>query len=344
MRSNLIRLFFAAVLFACLSFSVSAQSVGVFQGTVKDKTTGQVIQGAVVTIEGIDMKRKYEVKTDKKGRFVHAGIPLSGRYKIVVRAEGYQPDGLKEAKPGYNMQDELGIKDFNLQPGQANAKLDFEMTAEEKAKAQKEFEEAKKKQADVSAVKQFFDQGIAAAQLGQYEQAIELFKQAAEKGPDQPAVWANLASAYSKLKQYDQSIEAYNKAIALKPEEAGFYQNLGTVYAEKGDMVKSKELYEKAASLAAASADPKSAAVHYYNIGVTYINSGNAPDAETALRKALEFDPDHAEAHYQLALTLLNDPAKMNDGLTHLKKYVELAPNGPNAEVAKELIKQLGGK
>jgi len=343
MRSNLIRCFFATVIFASLAFSVSAQTVGVFQGIVTDKTTGQVIQGAVITIEGIDMRRKYEVKTDKKGRFVHAGIPLTGRYKLIVRKEGYQPDGEREAKPGFNMADESGIKNFALVPGQAGGKLDFEMTPEEKAKQEKERQEGQKKQADIAVLKQFFDQGVAAAQIGQYEQAIELFKQAAEKGPDQPAVWANLASAYSKLKQFDPAIEAYNKAIALKADEPSFYQNLGTIYSEKGDIPKSKELYEKAAALAVAL-DPKSAATQYYNIGVTYINSGSTAEAETALRKALEYDANHPEAHYQLALTLLGDTAKTPEAIDHLKKYIEVAPNGPNAEVAKELIKQLGGK
>src|SRR4030042_6409244 len=193
MVSNLNRWFFSLFLFACFSVSILAQSEGVFQGGVKDKTTGQAIQGAVVTFEGIDMKRKYEVKTDKNGRFVHAGIPLGGRYKIIVRKEGYQPAGDREAKPGYNMSDESGIRNYDLVPGQAAENLDFEMTPEEKAKLEKESQDWTKKQVDLAVLKQFFDQGVATAQLGQHEQAIELFKQAAEKGPDQPAVWANMA-------------------------------------------------------------------------------------------------------------------------------------------------------
>jgi hypothetical protein len=34
----------------------------------------------------------------------------------------------------------------------------------------------------------------------------------------------------------------------------------------------------------------------------------------------------------------------MADAVTHLKEYLKLAPNGENAEVAKQLVDQLGKK
>ncbi len=177
---------------------------------------------------------------------------------------------------------------------------------------------------------------------GQHEQAIEQFKKAAEVDPGQPAVWANMGSSYNQLKQYDLAIEAYNKAIELKPNDPGLFQNLAGVYSSSGNIEKSKEMYEKAAGLAAAT-DPKTAAVQYYNMGVTYINTGKSAEAEEALNKCLQMDPNYAEAHYQLGLTQLG-LNKMDDAVTHLKKYLELAPSGDNAEVAKQLVDSLTKK
>ncbi|RPI20166.1 MAG: tetratricopeptide repeat protein [Acidobacteria bacterium] len=331
---------FSVLLLSFWTVPLFAQ-IGVFQGVVKDKTTGQPIKDVIITIEGVDVKRKYELKTDKNGKYIHAGIPLQGTYQITAKKEGYQSDGVRPAKPGFGVDDRRGIIPFDLVPGQSG-KVAFEMSEDEKAKIRKDAEEAKKKQAGVEELKKFFDEGIQLSKAGQHEQAIEAFKKAAEKDADQPAVWANMGSSYGKLKQYDQAIDSYNKAIALKPDDSALYQNLGSIYSETGNLDKSKEMYEKAASLATAL-DPKAAATQYYNIGVTYINSGKNAEAAEALLKALEVDPNHAEAHYQLGLTQIGLD-KMADAVTHLKKYLELAPTGENAEVAKQLVDQLGKK
>ncbi len=331
---------FSVLLLSMWTVPLFAQ-IGVFQGVVKDKSTGQPIKDVVITIEGVDVKRHYELKTDKNGKYIHAGIPLQGAYQITAKKEGYQSDGVRPVRAGFGVDDQRGMINFDLIPGQSG-KVAFEMTQDEKAKIAKDVEEAKKKQAGAEELKKFFDEGIQLSKAGQHEQAIESFKKAAEKDPDQPAVWANMGSSYAKLKQYEPAIEAYNKAIVLKPDDSALYQNLGSVYSESGNLEKSKEMYEKAASLAA-TLDPKTAATQYYNIGVTYINSGKNAEAETALLKAIEIDPTHAEAHYQLGLTQIGLD-KMADAVTHLKEYLKLAPNGENAEVAKQLVDQLGKK
>jgi tetratricopeptide (TPR) repeat protein len=76
-------------------------------------------------------------------------------------------------------------------------------------------------------------------------------------------------------------------------------------------------------------------------MGVTFINSGKSEEAIEALNKALEADPGYADAHYQLGISMLGT-GQMEESADHLKKYLELAPQGPNAEVAKQLVEQLG--
>ncbi len=329
-----------AVFFALSAGVPAFAQIGIFQGVVTD-ANGQPIQGATVTIEGMEIKRSYKLTTDKKGKYIHAGIPLQGTYRIVVKKDGYASEGTSGVKPGFGMDDPRGTQNFKMSPGQSG-KAAVEMTDEEKAAIQKASKENEEKREVLAKLQGVFEQGRQLATQGQHEQAIEQFKQAAQIDATQPAVWANMGSSYNQLKQYDLAIESYNKAIELKPTDPGLFQNLAGVYGAQGNVEKSKEMYEKAAGLAAAT-DPKTAAVQYYNMGVTYINTGKSAEAEEALNKSLQMDPNYAEAHYQLGLTQLG-LNKMDDALTHLKKYVELAPTGDNAEVAKQLIEQLSKK
>ena len=64
--------------------------------------------------------------------------------------------------------------------------------------------------------------------------------------------------------------------------------------------------------------------------------------AREALLKALEAVPNHAESHYQLGIILTQQRHTIPKGVEHLKKYLELAPEGPNAEMAQLLVDALG--
>jgi len=328
-------LLFSALAMAFL-FSPAQAQVGRIAGVVKD-ADGKPLKDVKITIEGLEVKRNYQTKTNKEGKYVHAGVSSQGTYRVVAKKDGYQSDYVQGVKPTYDTTG--GNIDFTLKPG-PDRPLAYELSEEEKAAIIKQNEEAKKKKAMMAAVQAAFNTGIEAFNQAHFEEALTSFKDASEKDAAQPAVWAYLGETYERLSRGEEAIAAYQKAIALTPEDPGLYQNLGNIYAARGNTEKAKELYEKSASLSSAL-DPKAAATTYYNMGVTYINNGNTEEAAGALKKAVEMDPAHAEAHYQLGITLigLND---MPGAVDHLKKYLSLAPSGPNAETAKALVQQLG--
>ncbi len=318
------------------SVSLEAQ-VGRVSGTVVDEE-GNPLQGVTIRIEGLDIRRNYKLKTNKDGKFLHAGVVLQGRYRVVAEKEGYRSDYVEGVKPGFS--GEEGKVDFTLKKGTAGV-LAFEVSDEERAEIEKQNEEAEKARQQFALVKAEFDAGLAAYEKGDFELAREKFQSAAEKDASQSAVWANLANTQAKLGQNNEAIASYQRAISLDTQNASLYQNLANAYAALGDTDNAKANYEKAATLGAAD-DPTTAAVTYYNMGVTYINEGNNKEAAEALLKSLEYDESYAESHYQLGLTMLG----LNDlagALQHLKRYVELAPAGANAETAKALISQLEG-
>ena len=105
---------FAAVVIAACAAVASAQTTQV-EGTVKLKQadgTETPVVGATVDIYRTDIKSDYHVKTDKKGHYLHAGLPFIGTYTLIVSAPGAQPawaSGLRFTQ--------VQTKDFTLSPG-----------------------------------------------------------------------------------------------------------------------------------------------------------------------------------------------------------------------------------
>src|SRR4051794_8227996 len=80
----------AGVLLLAMSAFAQTSSLG---GDVRGRG-GKSLQGAVVKIERTVIKGNYKVKTDKKGHYFHAGLPL-GAYNIVLEVDGKDVDRVK---------------------------------------------------------------------------------------------------------------------------------------------------------------------------------------------------------------------------------------------------------
>jgi tetratricopeptide (TPR) repeat protein len=69
---------------------------------------------------------------------------------------------------------------------------------------------------------------------GEYDKAIEAFKEEIRKKPTSAEAYFNLGLAYGKTGQPDKEITAYEQAIKLKPNVSSTYYNLATVYNDIG--------------------------------------------------------------------------------------------------------------
>lgn len=82
--------------------------------------------------------------------------------------------------------------------------------------------------------------------------------------------------------------------------------------------------------------DP-STAFYWTTKGAQTRNEGQYGTAVEMFKKALEIDPDYAEAHRQLGYTLPG-MKRFEEAAEHLEKYIELNPHAPNLEFAREMI------
>ena len=317
------------------------------------------------------MKGHYEVKTNKKGEYFYMGIPAGGKYKIELymsgKKEGTPTDMVNI--PRLAMGDPM-TNDFDLSQmaarraamtkavdsGQAPPELSREMSAADKAQMEKVMKDRAAAMQKNKALQESFNNGMTALQAKDFQAAIDNFKKAGEIDPKQPVIWGNAAEAYmgiakskngaEKDEALNAAVENYNKALELKPDDAGMHNNLALALAQMKKFPESKAELEKAAAL-----DPPSAGKYYYNLGAILTNTGQTEPALEAFRKAIDLTPNYADAHYQYAVALSAKMQVQPDGKViappgmneELQKYLELAPDGPNAQAAKDLMAASGG-
>jgi tetratricopeptide (TPR) repeat protein len=322
----------SGVLVIALALPAIAQNRVVKGKVTNDKD--EPVVGAQVLIQGTDVKREYTVKTDKKGEYFYMGIPF-GVYRVVVRAQGYQPDYAQGIKPSIAQESDVN---FKLTPG-ADRKLAFELSPEELTKMKQEAGQAEKQKAASAEVKTIFEAALELAKQGKYAEAIVEYKKALEKDAQQPYILANMADAMGRANQLNEAYETYQKAIALKADDAALYTNMGVLLGRMGKTAESQAAFKKAAEI-----NPGAAAQNFYNLGATLVNSGRAADAAEAFKQSIAADPNFAEAYYQLGICLSGSPATIPDALKALEKYTEIGKNAEQVEVAKQLMLAFGPK
>jgi tetratricopeptide (TPR) repeat protein len=330
------------------------------EGDVKGED-GQPLNGALVKIERKDIKGNYKVKTNKKGHYFHAGLPL-GTYRLVLEVNGKDVDSvdgvrtrLGESVPvNFDLQrrkQEQQALNQAAQAGQLTKEQERGLTPEQRAaleKTMKEREQALRKNKELNDA---FNAGMAAFEAKQFEQAAAAFQKASEMDPKQHVVWAQLAESYMKFAAtktgaegeglMQKGLEAYGKAMELKPDDAAYHNNFALA------LVQAKRIPEAQAELAkAAQIDPPNAAKYFYNLGAVLVNSGQTDAAGEAFKKAIEVNPDYADAQYQYGVYLISKAQISADGKVTpvpgtreaFEKYLQLKPDGPFADSAKGML------
>lgn len=343
------------------AFGVLAQTA-VMEGNVKGED-GKPVQGAMIKITRTDIKGNYQVKTDKKGHFLYAGLPL-GMYDVSVEIGGAAKDSVK----GVRLHSDMPPIDFDLAksaaggPGEQGGQTQPAaqdatrgMSAQQKAELEKQLKEREEAMKKNKELNDAFNAGMTAAQAKQWDQAIASFNKASELDTKQHVVWAQLAEAemnFAATKsgaeadaETAKGLDAYQKAIELKPDDAGYHNNFAL------SLAKAKKFPEAQAELTkAATLDPPNAGRYYYNLGALLVNSGQNEPAGDAFKKAIDIDPNYADAQYQYGVFLLSKATVAADGKVTpvggtaeaFQKYLQLKPDGPFADSAKQMLATLG--
>lgn len=165
----------------------------------------------------------------------------------------------------------------------------------------------------------------AAGAAAEYEKELAL-------SPDSDTVLYNLGQASLKSGNADKAIEALDKAVAINPQKPEPLMLLASAYETKGDKAKADEIYQKVAAI-----DPRNAAILFYNVGVKAWNEKRGKDAAQAYQKAVDIDPQYAQAHRELGYALMAQQ-DFKGALVHFQEYLKLEPQARDTKEIQDNI------
>jgi len=342
-----------------------AQNTGTVKGVCKD-VEGKPIADAQVEWMNVDNGRKYTLKTNKKGEYFSLGI-TPGKYTVTLSKDG------KEVfhYTGVNVALEEETLDFDMKKEQQATAQGAGLTPEQMKQRQEQEAKVAKENMTIKSLNEKLAAAKQAADAGDFNTAKNTMAEATQMDPNRDLLWAKLgdysvsaaskeADAEAKKKDYSDAIGDYQKAVDLRQKTfdtdpakktpdatkvlAQYYNNLGQAQSKGGQVDDATKSYTMAAQL-----DPAGAAQYYFNLGAVMTNAGKVDEGIAAFDKAIAADPNRADAYYWKGVNLIGKATLQGNKMVApegtaeaFNKYLELQPNGPFAEPAKQMLASIG--
>lgn len=350
MKKRLVVVMLVAMVAALCVPPAFSQALATVKGNVKDMD-GKPMAGVVIEYLSQETGRKYNLKTDKGGNFFSIGV-APGTYKVTLYGADQKQITFWNGVP-VRLSEPENV--FNIDLQKEKARAGNQMSEEQK----KQVEAVQKENLKIKGLNEKLALSKQQQEAGQFDAAVQTLTEASQMDPSKDLIWFKLGDALvaaakhnqdkaAAKDQYAKAADAYKKAIEIKPTVGAYYNNMGEAYARMGQTQDAINAYTQAAQN-----DPTDAGKYYFNLGAVLTNSGKVDEANAAFDKAIAADPAKADAYYQKAVNLLGKATvdtktgqmKAPDEVaTNLNKYLELAPDGPNAQSAKDLLAGLGAK
>lgn len=321
MRFKTLLLALASALLLAASAAITNAQVAQVTGKVTLKQAdGSVVPLANATIDiyRTDIKWQAQVKTNKKGEYMHAGVPFVGLYTVVASGPGARPDYV----PDVRVSQRPNI-DFELQPGDgARPTLDEVKAASGGAKAKAaggggtsappaESKEDKAKRDELIRKNKEIEEGNK-----KITEANETINRTFKTGNDAFAA-----------KNYDAAIAAYNEGLAAR-EEPALYSNKSIALRMRGadrfnSVVTSSDQAAKAAGIDSAKKDWTDAA----EAGKKSLDMMNAMSVPADPAEKVKYDQNKLAAlgSYAEAMRLVGTKVDQSRAEEGFKVYSEYA-------------------
>jgi tetratricopeptide (TPR) repeat protein len=188
----------------------------------------------------------------------------------------------------------------------------------------------------IAKAQELLQEGQELAKKTDYAGAISKFEGALALVPadKQGVIWEQIAVARGNAGQQDQAIDAFRKAVELAPDNAKYREALAQYYMRV-------KMYDEALNV---YSDPKTAGGKpvdevLFNLGKTLMGKGSNEIGQLAFEKAIQANPQHAEAYYELGMSIAYGEKKDDKrALELLSKYLELGKDEAHLENTRSVI------
>jgi tetratricopeptide (TPR) repeat protein len=164
-----------------------------------------------------------------------------------------------------------------------------------------------------------WEEALHASMAGNYDAAEQKYNQVLQMDETNVYVLAFLANVQFAAGHLADCEKSVQRALAIDPEDPGSLYLLGLLRYRQDRLDEALD----ALSLSARY-NPTNPATENF-LGCVLADKGLRPAAETALRKALQNDPDYADAHFNLAIVYAgNQPPSLELARWHYKRALAL--------------------
>lgn len=166
---------------------------------------------------------------------------------------------------------------------------------------------------------QLWEEAMHASMAGDYQTAEQKYNEVLKQDETNVYVLAFLANVQFAAGQLDDCEKTVERALAVDPEDPGSLYLLGLLRYRQNKLDEALDALSLSAKY-----NPTNPATENF-LGCVLADKGLRPAAETALRKALQNDPDYAEAHFNLAVVYAgNQPPSLELARWHYKRALAL--------------------
>jgi Tfp pilus assembly protein PilF len=272
-------------------------------GKVTDEA-GQPIEGVEVTAHRVGSEGGPKTKTNKKGEWTFNGVN-GGQWDLDFARDGYITEKKSESIQEHSPTPPMPVT-MKKAPVDPNIAL----------------------RADL-------EKAAALIKDQKYADARAIYENILAAHPDAYQVEPYIARTYYAEHNLDAAVQHLRNALAKDPENLDVKMLLANVLAEQGKADESKQIMATIDESKITNPDT------LLNVGIGMLNAKKPAEAMTWFDKTVTRFPQYAEGYYYRGITELQD-GKNDAAKADLQKYLELAPNGPEAATAKSILEKLG--
>jgi tetratricopeptide (TPR) repeat protein len=183
--------------------------------------------------------------------------------------------------------------------------------------------------------KRIYNEGVQLLKAGDKEAAFAKFKEALVADPNLKAAMIAVSTTGLEIGRNQEALDAAMEILKSEPQNADALRLRynAALALDDADLVVDS-------LVALAPIEPEVAKQNLWLLAMAAYDANDMAIAKRRFLKVLEVDPNNSQAHYLLGLVYLGD-GENEEVRKHLERFLELAPDDPDAAAAKDILNYL---